>query len=78
MRMLRMQVTCLFDEDGILVRFMNSNVEGNGIRDTVSAQNLVGQVQFNGMTPLGSALDAKVQPFPQAILHWNASVCARI
>jgi hypothetical protein len=25
-------------------------VEGNGIRDTVSAANLVQQVQFNGLT----------------------------
>jgi hypothetical protein len=28
----------------------NCNVEGNGIRDTVSAANLVQQVQFNGLT----------------------------
>jgi len=26
------EVATLFDDDGILVRFMNSNVEGNGIR----------------------------------------------
>lgn len=42
----------LFDDDGILVRFMNNNVEGNGIRDSTSAQQLISQVQFNGMTPL--------------------------
>ena len=30
-------------------RFMNSPTEGNGIRDTVSAANLVSQVQFNGL-----------------------------
>ena len=28
---------------------MCSGVEGNGIRDSVSASNLVGQVQFNGL-----------------------------
>lgn len=26
------EVATLFDDDGILVRFMNSTVEGNGIR----------------------------------------------
>ncbi|KAK9799327.1 hypothetical protein WJX73_002748 [Symbiochloris irregularis] len=58
------EVTCLFDDDGIQVRFMNGSVEGNGIRDTVSAGNLVQQVQFNGMTPLGTSLDTKViRPF---------------
>lgn len=40
----------LFDDDGIIIRFMNSSTEGNGIRDTVSAANLVQQVQFNGLT----------------------------
>ena len=29
---------------------MNNNVEGNGIRDAGSAQQLISQVQFNGMT----------------------------
>jgi hypothetical protein len=58
------EVATLFDDDGIIIRFMNCNVEGNGIRDTVSAANLVQQVQFNGLTPLGTQLDAKViRPF---------------
>jgi hypothetical protein len=58
------EVGTLFDDDGIIIRFMNSNVEGNGIRDSVSAANLVQQVQFNGLTPLGTQLDAKViRPF---------------
>ena len=41
---------------------MNSNVEGNGITDPTTANNLIQQVQFNGMTPLGSSLDSKVSP----------------
>ncbi len=45
-----LQVGTLFDDDGIIIRFMNCNVEGNGIRDSVSAANLVQQVQFNGLT----------------------------
>lgn len=43
---------------------MNCNVQGNGIRDAVGATSLVGQVQFNGLTPLGTQLDQKViRPF---------------
>ncbi|KAL0046799.1 hypothetical protein WJX82_010145 [Trebouxia sp. C0006] len=58
------EVATLFDEDGIVVRFMNGHVEGNGIRDPMSANNLISQVQFTGMTPLGSSLDSKViRPF---------------
>ncbi|KAK9802942.1 hypothetical protein WJX72_002270 [[Myrmecia] bisecta] len=58
------EVATLFDDDGILIRFMNSNVQGNGIRDATSANTLVGQVNFNGLTPLGLKLNEKVvQPF---------------
>lgn len=58
------EVATMFDEDGIVVRFMNGHVEGNGIRDALSANNLIQQVQFTGMTPLGSSLDSKViRPF---------------
>lgn len=58
------EVATLFDEDGIVVRFMNGHVEGNGIRDALTANNLIQQVQFTGMTPLGSSLDSKViRPF---------------
>ena len=37
----------LFDDDGILVRFMNSTTEGNGIRDAGAANALVQQVRPN-------------------------------
>ncbi|MCJ1368417.1 hypothetical protein MMC16_007559 [Acarospora aff. strigata] len=58
------EVATMFDEDGIVVRFMNGTVEGNGIRDPLSANNLIQQVNFTGMTPLGTALDSKViRPF---------------
>jgi len=58
------EVATMFDDDGIIIRFMNCGVEGNGIRDTTSASNLVSQVQFNGLTPLGTNLNSKViQPF---------------
>lgn len=64
------QVATLFDDDGILIRFMNSTVEGNGVRDAGAAAALVAQVQFNGLTPLGTNLDKKViQPFLAAGVH---------
>ena len=54
------EVATMFDDDGILIRFMNGMQQGNGIRDAPSANNLIGTVQFNGMTPLGGQLDQKV------------------
>ncbi|GAA5930985.1 uncharacterized protein JCM15063_002513 [Sporobolomyces koalae] len=50
----------LFDDDGIEVRFMNSRIEGNGLKTEAEANNLVGQVRFSGLTPLGTALQSKV------------------
>ncbi|SCV73251.1 BQ2448_7176 [Microbotryum intermedium] len=52
--------TSLFDFDGIQVRFMNSRVEGNGINCESAAMQLINQVKFSGLTPLGQALDEKV------------------
>lgn len=55
--------TSLFDQDGIQVRFMNSRVNGDGINSEQAAVQLVQQVKFSGLTPLGTALDQKiVQP----------------
>ncbi|KAK9389040.1 hypothetical protein V1515DRAFT_322779 [Lipomyces mesembrius] len=50
----------LFDNDGIEVRFMNSTVQGNGINSEAAASDLVSQVRFAGLTPLGSGLLSKV------------------
>lgn len=36
-------VATMFDDDGILVRFMNGNLEGNGVRDSGSAAQLISQ-----------------------------------
>lgn len=54
------EVATLFDEDGILIRFMNSNAAGNGIKSPADAEALLKNISFDGTTPLGSALDAKV------------------
>ena len=57
-------IITMFDDDGILVRFMNSNVNGDGIRNSSDVQQLISKVHFSGMTPLGTNLDKKVlQPF---------------
>jgi len=64
------EVATLFDDDGILIRFMNNNTQGNGIRDSASAAALIQQINFSGMTPLGTNLMNKViQPFLQGQLQ---------
>lgn len=50
----------LFDDDGIEVRFMNSQVQGNGLKSEAQALQLVNNVKFSGLTPLGTNLFAKV------------------
>ena len=52
--------TSLFDSDGIQVRFMNSNVQGNNIRTESEAESLVRGVSFSGLTPMGTSLRNKV------------------
>ncbi|CED84133.1 von willebrand type a domain containing protein [Phaffia rhodozyma] len=52
--------TGLFDQDGVSVRFLNSPVEGNNISNDQQVMGLVAQVQFSGLTPLGTSLDQKV------------------
>lgn len=52
--------TALFDDDGVQIRFMNSTLQGNGIRNAQQAKDLVGQVKFSGMTPMGRELQNKI------------------
>ncbi|KAL2918934.1 hypothetical protein HK105_201768 [Polyrhizophydium stewartii] len=54
------EVMTLFDDDGVQVRFMNSNVIGEGIRTTDHVNELVERVRFSGMTPLGTQFKSKV------------------
>jgi hypothetical protein len=53
-------VTSLFDNTGIDIRFMNSNVQGNNVRTEQDAENLVRSVTFSGLTPMGTNLQHKV------------------
>ncbi|KAM0785992.1 hypothetical protein ACM66B_006810 [Microbotryomycetes sp. NB124-2] len=50
----------LFDQDGIQVRFMNSNIEGNNINSEQAVANMFNSVKFSGLTPLGTALNQKI------------------
>lgn len=50
----------MFDQDGISIRFMNSAVQGNGIRSKTDAEALISQVRFQGLTPMGTSLKQKV------------------
>lgn len=50
----------LFDTNGIEVRCMNNQHAGNGIRTEQQAFQLVSQIRFHGLTPLGTSLRNKV------------------
>ncbi|KAH7307508.1 hypothetical protein KP509_22G063000 [Ceratopteris richardii] len=53
-------IATLFDDDGISVRFMNSNVNGDGMRSAEDILRLISQVKFSGATPLGTNFERKV------------------
>lgn len=54
------EIAALFDEDGISVRFINSEIEGNNIRSAAEVHSLIGRITFTGGTPLGEKLDSRV------------------
>jgi hypothetical protein len=50
----------LMDPDGIVVRFFNSNVEGNGLSSVKEVDQLFSGVSPSGTTPLGRELENKI------------------
>jgi len=53
----------LFDDDGINIRFMNSQPPPNycnGVRSEQQIDQLMSQVQFKGLTPMGTELKKKI------------------
>ena len=50
----------LMDADGVVVRFINSMQEGNGISNSAEIDNIFRSVRPSGGTPLGEQLDAKI------------------
>ena len=39
---------------------MNANLQGDNIRDSAAAANLVARCQFSGMTPLGTQMQERI------------------
>jgi len=64
----------LFDADGISVRFLNSRVEGNNITNEQAVTQLLGQVQFSGLTPVSSN-SKKVERRGEKEKRRDAPVC---
>jgi hypothetical protein len=50
----------LFDDDGVQVRFMKAPQQGDNIRSEQQVNDLVSQVQFTGLTPIGRMLRERV------------------
>ncbi|KAK5938400.1 hypothetical protein PMZ80_009370 [Knufia obscura] len=50
----------LFDDDGIQVRFMNSQQQGNNIKSQQQVEQLIGSIRFQGLTPMGRELQNKI------------------
>lgn len=50
----------LFDQDGISLRFMNNDFSQNNIRTEAQVNQIVDQISFRGLTPMGTALKQKV------------------
>lgn len=53
-------VASIMDDDGLQVRFMNNTIQGNNLKSEPEVANLISQVNFRGLTPLGTNLKAKV------------------
>lgn len=50
----------LMDSDGIDIRFLNSNLEGNGVGTLQEVEDLFRRVSPSGGTPIGEVLDRKI------------------
>jgi hypothetical protein len=54
------EIMTQFDEDGISVRFMNSNVKGDNLKTANEVERLIDRLSFDSSTPLGRMLKSKV------------------
>ena len=50
----------LFDHDGISIRFMNNDFMQNNIKTEQQCSQIVSQISFKGLTPMGTSLRSKV------------------
>lgn len=53
-------ITSLFDDDGLSIRFFNNNLEFDGIKSEQEALNALSQVNYTGGTPIGRNLVSKI------------------
>ncbi|GAQ84526.1 hypothetical protein KFL_001930040 [Klebsormidium nitens] len=54
------EVATMFDQDGITIRFLNSQAQGNNIRTAQEANTCVAKTQFQGLTPLAASMERNV------------------
>ena len=65
-------ITSQFDDDGLSLRFFNSNIDSDNITSEQEAMNALAKVHYNGGTPLGRNLLTKVlEPFVYAKARKN-------
>ncbi|KAF8058948.1 hypothetical protein HT031_005516 [Scenedesmus sp. PABB004] len=58
------EVATLFDDDGIALRFINSNAQGDGLRDAAAAAALLDRLEYRWDTKIAANMEAKVlRPF---------------
>lgn len=54
------EVATLFDDDGIEVRFINTNVQGNHVKTAEDASRLLRSLEYRYDTKIGTQLEAKI------------------
>lgn len=65
-------IASMFDDDGLCLRFFNSNKEFDNITNEQEALNALAKVHFNGGTPVGRSLVTKIlEPFVYAKAKTN-------
>lgn len=69
------KIATLFDDDGILIRFLNSNQEFNSIKSEQEAIDAITNINFSGTTPLGINLTKKIlEPIVYNLARSNSLV----
>ncbi|KAI9001753.1 hypothetical protein DFJ74DRAFT_454588 [Hyaloraphidium curvatum] len=54
------KIVTIYDEDGVSLRFFNSTVSKDNVRTAQDIISTIRQVQFDGLTPLGTNLDKRI------------------
>jgi hypothetical protein len=63
-------IATLFDDDGINIRFMNSQYAPDNVRTTADVKNALARVSYNGITPMGTSAYKKImEPYLRNARH---------